>query len=246
MAVTRDEPPDGPLSTALAEEGLTSVACPVLVESLPSESVRLIEVARRIRDYHWVVVASTRSVRALRRNGLHAWPHGLRSAAVGASSARALRELGADPLPVTGEDDGADSLCRALRELTPWQGTRVLAMTTPGGRTVIQEELRKLGAIVDDVEAYRMAPRGPAEIAAVWRSAPLDAAVIASPRVAITLAEAVGSPALANLRCVVAIGETTAAALMSLGVKCRTAETADFRAAARLVAEVRGFSHGRT
>lgn len=239
VAVTRDEPPRGPLSAALAELGLTAVACPVLIEAPPSQPARLVEATQRLGDYHWIIVASRRSVQALRRHGLHTWPRGLRSAAVGSSSAGTLRELGADPAPVTGADDGAESLMRALREQAPWHGTRVLVTTTPGGRTVIQEELRMLGALVDDVEAYRMVPRAPSDIAIDWWSEPLDAAVIASPRVAITLVEAIGREALANLSCVVAIGGTTAAALMSLGVTCRTAETADFRAAARLVADAR-------
>lgn len=238
VAVTRDEPDEGPLATALRAHGLTPVACPVLVEGPPAEPARLSEIARTLEQYDWVVAASARAVRAIARARGGPWPADIRTAAVGASTAAALAEAGVARPTLVAPEAGAEALVTLLAEVD-WLERRVLVPTTPGGRTVLAEHLRAAWAIVDEVEAYAMRPRAPGDIARDWHAGTPDAAVIASPRAAELLAEAIGADALRALHAVVSIGATSRVALERLGVPSDTPAHADFTGCARLLADAR-------
>lgn len=235
VCVTRDEPVDGPLAAALRAQAFLPVLCPVLTLAPPADPGPLAEAARDLEGYDWIVCASARAVVALSSLRQGPWPSTLQAAAVGATTAQALRDAGVAS-PVTADEGGAEPLWAALAGIASWPGTRVLVPTTPGGRTVLAEQLRAAGARVDDVEAYRMVPRDPGAIARDWTAAAPEAVVIASPRVARCLAGAVGAGALARLHAVVAIGATTAAALHDLAVPCVTASATSFASAAATLA----------
>ena len=61
VAVTRDEPPDGELSRALAQHGLTPVSCPAVIVADSPEPDRLRRAARQLERYDWLVVAGARA-----------------------------------------------------------------------------------------------------------------------------------------------------------------------------------------
>jgi uroporphyrinogen-III synthase len=212
----------------------------VLVAQPPSDLRAVERAAADLHAYDWVVCASARSVAALAAARPGRWPAGVRTAAVGARTAAALLDCGAWPRPLVGADDGANSLWARLRDADHWTGRRVLVPTTPGGRRVLADRLREAGATVEEVETYRMAPRLLADIAEDWTAGRPDAAVIASPRVAETLIQAVGVAALTRLAGIVAIGSTTADAVRRSGVVCAVSDTADFGDAARALARLRG------
>jgi uroporphyrinogen-III synthase len=238
VAVTRDEPADGPLSRALVAASFAPVACPVLVEAPPADVAALADAAAALAAYDWIVCASVRSVTALAAARHAPWPSGIRTAAVGPRTAAALVAAGATPAPLAGDADGADSLWTRLRAADQWPGRRVLLATTPGGRRTLAESLAAAGALVHDVDAYQMSPRPAALIAEAWRAAAPDAVVVASARVAATLVEAVGAGRLRGLAAVVAIGHSTATALTAAAVPCAVAARADFGdAVAALAAE---------
>jgi uroporphyrinogen-III synthase len=239
VAVTRDEPAGGPLARALEAAGFIAVPCPILVAQPPPDPGALARVAGGLDAFDWVVVASARAVTALAGARGGRWPAGVRTAAVGPRTAEALRTLGAWPPPLVGAADGAESLWARMREADTWPGRRVLVATTPGGREFLADALRDAGAAVEELDAYRMAPRPMAAIAADWTAAAPDAAVVASPRVAATLIMAVGTTTLARLRALVAIGPTTAAALTRAEVGCAVADRADFGEVARTLADLR-------
>ena len=245
VAVTRDEAADGPLSRALAAAAFAPCSCPILIEAPPADPEALGHAATTLDRYDWIVCASLRSVRALAHARTRPWPAGVRTAAVGAQTARALQDAGATPPPLAGDGDGADALWTRLRDADTWPGRRVLVATTPGGRRGLAEALSAAGAQVDEVETYRMEVRPAAAIVSDWRAAAPDAAVIASPRVATVLVEAVGAGALRDLRAIVAIGHTTAAALTAATVAAAIADAADFTAAARTLASLRDAEAGR-
>jgi uroporphyrinogen-III synthase len=234
VAVTRDEPADGPLSTALRAEGLDARPCPVLSEA-PAPAGPLARVAEALPRFDWLVCASARAVRALREARAEPWPDGLRTAAVGAATARALVEAGAASATMVVGTGGAEALWARLRGQGPWTGRRVLVPTTPGGRPFLADALRAAGAEVQIVDAYHMAARPAPDIAADWAAAAPHAAVLASPRAVAALAAAIGAAALRAVH-VVAIGPTTAAALAALGVPHAVSAAADLRAAARAAA----------
>ena len=85
VAVTRDEPHDGPLSSALRAHGFEPVACRVVHEEPAPDPAALRRAAENAEDYDWLVAASARAVAALlaARDG-RALPAALRGAAVGA------------------------------------------------------------------------------------------------------------------------------------------------------------------
>jgi len=239
VAITRDEPDTGPLQQALGRHGFATPACPVLTETIPAEQDALVRAAADLQQYAWVICASVRAVEALcgRRPG--PWPANLRSAAVGRATAAALVAHGATPPPVVAERAGADALWRTLAPMDAWGGLPVLVLTTGGGRTSLIEGLAEAGARVDVVEAYRMTPRPAEAIRRDWAAAAPDAVVLASPRAATTLIEAIGADIVSGLRAVVAIGGTTARALAERGVPCVMSPSASFEAAAETLACLR-------
>ena len=140
--------------------------------------------------------------------------------------------------PLVGDDDGAEALWTALSK-QQWQGQRVLLPTVPGGRRMLGQCLRDAGAIVEEIDAYRMLPRSPDRIRADWAVANPDAAVIASPSAADTLVGVLGAGPLNALHAVVAIGPTTSVSLTAAGVRHHVSPRADFCEAARCLAALR-------
>jgi uroporphyrinogen-III synthase len=236
VAVTRDEGADGPLSRALREAGLDPVRCTV-IEEQPADAAAIEAAAGRLEAYDFVVCSSPRSVHALVKARGGAWPRGVATAAVGAQTASVLVSAGADPPPLVPDGDGADPLWALLSRMA-WRGKRVLLPGVKGGRRRLAESLRAGGALVEEVEAYRMLPRDSGLVAAEWQAADPNAAVIASPSTGTALVQAVGAAALDRLAAVVAIGPTTAAALREAGVRNLVSPRADWGAVARLLAGV--------
>lgn len=244
VCVTRDERPDGALADALRARGFNPAPCVVLVECEPESPEHLRRVAARLDEFDWIICASARAVGALTAARGAPWPPGVRTAAVGRRTAEALVTTGASPPPVVAEGDGADALWNALRHQADWRDVRVLLPTTSGGRRTLVDALRSAGAAVEEVEAYRMCTRDRRAIAADWAAAAPDAAVIASPRAADALLDAVGGDALRHLQVVVAIGHTTADALRDRGIPALVPATADFREAVRVLVACRAAGPG--
>lgn len=240
VAVTRDEPPTGPLHHALRGQGFAPVSCVVTEEHRCVDPAALKKASAALHDYDWVICASARAVRALIRERSTPWPRGLRTAAVGESTAQALVEAGADPAPIVASDSGAQALCARLLTLDAWSGRRVLVPTVAGGRRDVVEGLSAAGAHVEEIEAYRMLVRKAWKIRAAWSRGIPEAVVIASPSVVNALVGALGVSALLHLKAVVAIGATTARALAAHGVPAETPSGARFEQAARRLAELRG------
>ncbi|MDP3720671.1 MAG: uroporphyrinogen-III synthase [Acidobacteriota bacterium] len=238
VAVTRDEDDQGPLSSALRDEGFYPLRCVVMEEAPSSEPAALEAAAANLDTFDWLICSSARTVSALTGARTTAWPRAVRTAAVGARTAEALVSAGADPAPLVGASEGAEALWTALSTIE-WTHRRVLVPTVPGGRRMLIDGLRQAGAVVTEVEAYRMIPRPAAQIRLDWVAAAPDAAVISSPSTASALIAGVGIDALATLSAIVAIGPTTAAALAAAGVPCQQAARADFREAARTLARLR-------
>jgi uroporphyrinogen-III synthase len=237
VAVTRDEPPDGPLHQALRAKDLRPVACVVMEAGPPGDPGPLARAVAELATYAWMICASARAVAAIREVHRNPLPRGLRTAAVGAATARALAEAGADPLPVVASDSGSEALTRILLTLEDWPSRRVLLPRAADGRRDLAERLRDAGALVNEVEAYRMLPRPDSSIVDDWLRLRPEAAVIASPLVAEALLRALGADTLRELKAVVAIGPTTAATLSAHGVEASVPRTSTFPDTARCLAD---------
>ncbi len=162
VVVTRDEPRDGPLSVRLRELGLEVLWWPVVRVAPPANPAPLDAALSEIAKLDWVVFTSRHAVEQVTAR-LPGRPERLRIAAVGASTARALRERGWEP-DVVPEQASAESLVAALSRIIE-RGARVLFPASSRALPALAQGLRRLGAEVLQVEAYCTDP------------APLDAGV---------------------------------------------------------------------
>jgi uroporphyrinogen-III synthase len=184
VLVTRPNGQDERLAVLLRE-------CGAEVEHLPTIRIAdledhgpLLRAAARLCEYDWAVLTSVNGVErfaaALQERGIDvgACP-GVRWAAIGPATARALHRIGVAVvlLPASYR---AESLAEAIREsgreedstgAAPLAGCRVLLARAAEARPVLPNRLRADGAVVEDVAAYITEPNR--EAAAALRAATL-------------------------------------------------------------------------
>jgi Uroporphyrinogen-III synthase len=101
----------------------------------------------------WIVLTSVRGVKALAE-----LPPGPRFAAVGSETARALRARGVEPSHLPGRADGAD-LGDTLPDV---KGKRIALVRASAAGSDLPDRLRRRGATVEEVTAYRTVEGPPA------------------------------------------------------------------------------------
>jgi uroporphyrinogen-III synthase len=223
--VTRAEGPDGPVSTLLRERGATPILRPAVAFDFASQKSALSEAAWRLGDYDWLVVTSSRAVRALQ--AVHAFEHprpdGLRIAVVGPGTAAEIAAHGWE-VDLAPESGGAAML---VEHLVPelGNGARVLFPASEAAGEALPTSLREAGATVHRVDAY--APRPSPQYADRWsddlEQGRIDALTFTSPSAVDALAEALDdalpAPARAEVRAIPAAaqGPTTAKAVRAAG-----------------------------
>lgn len=110
------------------------------------------------------------------------WPKGVRVAAVGRATARALERLGfADVIAPGGQGD-SEALA-ALPELQHLRGKSVVIFRGEGGREWLRDELVVRGAEIEYAECYRRAAPPAANLApllARWQRGAIDAVSLTS------------------------------------------------------------------
>ncbi|ROR34395.1 uroporphyrinogen-III synthase [Inmirania thermothiophila] len=151
----------------------------IAIEPLPDDGL----LAERLRGADLAVFVSANAVREARARlgaGFRR-PPGLRVAAVGEATARALAEAGlaADVVPAQGADSEALLAEPALQDVA---GRRVLVVRGEGGRELLAETLRRRGAEVAHVALYRRVrpPLGPEPLLRWRRAGLLDVALATS------------------------------------------------------------------
>jgi uroporphyrinogen-III synthase len=158
LLLTRPADESAALSGVLAEQGIFS-SCLPLLEIAPIEaSDTMREVIQRLDRYCAVIVVSKPAARIgielLRPQGTHP-PH-LKWFTVGAATAQILEDTGLDvSFPAEGDDSEALLELPELREAISRPDPRVLILRGEGGRELLAERLRELGASVDYLELYR-------------------------------------------------------------------------------------------
>ena len=231
VVVTRDEPTDGPLSSQLRQLGLEVLSWPVVRVSAPEDSAPLERALARAAQFDWMVFASRHAVSAV-TSRLAASPPGVRIAAVGASTAEALRERGwrTHVVPL---EASAVALVAALAP-TMEHGTRVLFPASSRALPTLASGLAQLGAEVTQVEAYRTdgAPLDLKECRATIRRGTIAAVTFTSPSTVAELERSLGAASFKRLlsRCAaIALGATTAQALTARGHACTLAQPASLQ-----------------
>ncbi|AKV05559.1 uroporphyrinogen-III synthase [Pseudomonas fluorescens NCIMB 11764] len=158
LLLTRPADESAALSEILAEAGIFSSSLPLLeIEPIPaSDTMR--EVIQHLDRYCAVIVVSKPAARIAVELVSQYWPQPPRQKwfSVGAATARILDDHGLDvSFPAEGDDSEALLELASLREAVAPPDPRVLIMRGEGGRELLAERLRELGASVEYLELYR-------------------------------------------------------------------------------------------
>jgi uroporphyrinogen-III synthase len=157
VLVTRARHQAGKLSEGLRALGAEPVEVPVLEIQPPASYEALDRALGEFSTFNWAIFTSANAVRALADRAAQlnvevANAASLNVAAVGAATADALRKIGFEVAFIP-ESYVAESLLEGMaRQLA---GKRVLLARAAVARDVIPDALRREGASVDVVDAYR-------------------------------------------------------------------------------------------
>jgi len=161
VVVTRAREQASDLVHRLTQWGAECIECPTIVIEPPEDPHPLRASVRGLSSYDWVVFTSVNGVGffldALFAAGLDVRALGAKGiAAIGPATAGSLRKFGlvADLVPETYR---AESVVEAFRD-RQMGGKRVLLPRAGGARTVLPEQLVKMGAQVEEVVAYETRP----------------------------------------------------------------------------------------
>jgi len=203
VLVTRPGGESDPLVQALRQRGYRVHAVP----TVQTEAVQLD--SRSLASFDWVVFTSARGVDAVDE-----LPFGSRFAAVGPETANALRARGVEPAHVPLTTDG-EGLGKSLPDV---EGKRVALVRASAADTDLPDILRRRGAAVEEVTAYRTV-EAPPESAHPLRTALADpdlrAAVFASGSAVRGFVELVGTVQVPAIT----IGARTTARARDLGFR---------------------------
>ena len=185
IVVTRPLAQAAPLAEAITAAGGKPLIFPLLEITAAPDPAPLAEALAAIDGYSLAIFISPNavdySVPALLAH--RPWPAGLKPAAVGQGTARALAELGVGGCIVPSERFDSEALL-ALPALAAKEvaGRRVAIFRGDGGRELLADTLRARGAQVDCVTCYRRSgpSEGVAPLLAAWQAGQLDALTVSS------------------------------------------------------------------
>jgi len=219
IVVTRSRAQAGDLSAQLIELGADVVEFPVIRIVPPEDSEPLKQAAGRVGEYDWLVFMSVNGVEAffdaLRGQGLDARAlHGVRVCAIGPATAGVVEDYGVIP-DLVPPKYVAESVAEALVAQGPLEGKRFLLARADIGRSFLPRELKRLGAHVEDVVAYRTVleePENIEEVRCELTEGRIAAVTFSSSSTVRNFAELVGADVLRNVSpevCLASIGPET-------------------------------------
>jgi len=233
VLVTRARAQAEPTVAALVDRGAECVLLPLVEIVPPDDPAPLRAALAGLDEYAWAVFTSANAARAvsdeLRRAGRDGGAFAAtRVCAIGPATAAALGAAGIRVDLVAAEHVG-EGVVAALAAAGPLGGLRVLLPRAAAGRDVIPDELRRRGATVDAVVAYRNARPDEAQAAAAapvlerLRAGEIHAVLFASPSAVHAFVAAAGGAAAAaavlRSATVAAIGPTTRDAARGHGLE---------------------------
>jgi uroporphyrinogen III methyltransferase/synthase len=159
VLVTRPREQAGELVERLESTGADVVEAPMIRILPPDDYGPLDDACRRVGAFQWVVFPSVNAVEAFITRLLRT-PRDLRAlagvklCAIGSSTSERLARHGLK-VDVVPAEYRSEAIVRAVAEAGDVRGLKVLLPHTDIGRELIADELRKLGAEVTEVVAYR-------------------------------------------------------------------------------------------
>jgi uroporphyrinogen III methyltransferase/synthase len=228
IVVTRTREQAGTLSSQLRQLGAEVIELPT-IEIQPASDYAPLDLAiRNLAEYDWLIFTSANGVRCFLER-LDASPLDWRAirgriCAIGPATQEAIERYRIK-VDVLAEEYVAEGLLSALAEYD-LANTHILIARAAVARDVLPDELRRRGAQVDVVEAYRtVAPAGLTERAARILSEKPDWITFTSSSTVDNLVVAVGSQAIEGIR-TASIGPITSATLqrnaIDVGVQAST------------------------
>ncbi len=158
VLVTRPRHQAEALCELIQQQGGTAIRFPALDIQAPANPHKLRQIAHRLEEFDWAVFISANAVSRTLKQVLaqRGWPHTVRIAVIGRRSAEELERFGltADLFPQQKFNTEALLALPAMQDV---DGQRFVIFRGSGGRELLADELRKRGAIVEYVEAYRRA-----------------------------------------------------------------------------------------
>ncbi|MDP2762432.1 MAG: uroporphyrinogen-III synthase [Sideroxyarcus sp.] len=153
IVVTRPQQQAAGLAQRIATLGGIPLLFPLLEIGPAPEPSALREFVQHAGQYQLLIFISPNAVR-YGMEALRAVPHGVRVAAVGRGSARALREHGIEQVIVPAEHFDSEGLLD-LPELQNVAAWRIAILRGDGGRELLGETLKARGAEVEYVTCYQ-------------------------------------------------------------------------------------------
>jgi uroporphyrinogen-III synthase len=246
VVVTRGTRQASGLAAALAAAGAAVEPLPLLEVVPPAEPAPLARAAAELPLYDWVVLTSTNAVHALLPRAPAALPSRLRTAAVGAATAAALRGLGVEPTLVAwaGNESAGGLLAVLLPHLDC--GQRVLLPQAADALPTLRDGLRAAGIAAVAVAAYdkRLPAAARSRAEELFAGQPIGWVTFTSPSIVRNFASLFGDawpPRRGELRAA-SIGPVTSAELRRQGVEpaAEAARPADAELAAAVAVAVTG------
>ncbi len=223
IAVTRPPAQARVLMDGLAELGAQAVACPTIRIEDPADPAPLRRAVDELDTYDWIVFTSANGVARVweslgAASGSTGLPNGIRVAAIGPATAKALSDRGVET-EVVPEEYVAEAVADALLAFDEMAGRRILLPRAAGAREVLPSRLRAAGAEVDEIVAYesRADGEGIATLRERLERREVDMVTFTAASTVRHYVEAAGAD-LFEAR-VAVIGPITAEAARSLGVR---------------------------
>jgi len=183
VLVTRPAGLSGHLSELLHAQSCEAILLPAIEMLPPDDPARLEAIIGRLDSFQIAVFISPSAVARAHTavSATRGWPTGLRYAAVGGGTAKALRDIGIAGV-LAPEGRGDSEALAALPELADVAGQRIVIFRGQGGREYLREALEGRGAYVEYAECYRRAvpTTDTAPLIERWRGGGIDAVCITS------------------------------------------------------------------
>jgi uroporphyrinogen-III synthase len=218
IVVTRAAHQGEELAAPLRAMGAEVILLPVIGIAPPLNSERLREAAMRSNEYDWIIFTSANAVAAFADQLQETPPiRTARIATVGAAT-RHVAETRGFSVDITPVEYVAEALIQALSD-EDLNHRRVLIPSAAVTRDVVPGELRKRGAQVDVVEAYRnvIPPEAAEQAAAVFQEPYPDWVLFASSSAVDNLVELISVDRLRHTR-IATIGPITSKTVCKHGL----------------------------
>ena len=186
IVITRAKDKISDVKDLFSKKGATIFDLPALLIDYPDDLTPLDNSLLDINKFHWIIFSSSNGIKYLEKRltdkglSLRNYAGKIKFAVVGKKTSESLNSLGikADFVP-------PNFVAESLLENFPFSQTKeriLLPRVQSGGRNIIAEKLREMGAIVDEVASYesRCPNTMPKETEKAFKDGIIDAIIFSS------------------------------------------------------------------